>query len=208
MGENFLFKVGLALGGYFLILKPILEKIGLQKTDKEKLEEQAAQEASDRKNDSQPLPVTWQPKDFNEWQPESINKLATYVKGMNQSTINKGGSLSSGYFIVPLYASLPNRLAVTINEADGFWTSAKTGWNLIDSTIRECPNKLAVAYLCKVYKNKYNIDLKSYLDSSATGLHFFDDSKNILAGINKYVSNLPTGLFYFTTATKTLKLVL
>lgn len=208
MGENLIFKIGVAVGAYFLVLKPILEKFGLQKTDKEKEAEKVAAEAADRKNQSQALPATWEPKDFNAWQPESINRLVAYCERMNQTIVNKGGSVKNNYWIVPLYTSLPDRLAETIHSGDSFWTSAAEGWNLVDSAIRECPNKLCVAYLCKVYKNKYNTDLKSYLDSSANGLHWFDDSKNILAGINKYVDNLPTGLFWRDVKNNTLKLVL
>ena len=188
--QNTIFKIGLYTGAYFLILKPILEKFGLQKTAAENEADAKAKENEDRKNAPQPV-EGWQLKDFNQWQPQSINNLNNYC-----GILNKTQNVKNGYYIVPLFTSLPNRLAETIKAQDGLFVSPNTAWNTIEAAIKECTSKLAVAYLVKVFKNKYNLDLKSYLDDAAKGIHFFDNSKQILASINAYVNNLPTGLYF------------
>ena len=188
--QNTIFKIGLYTGAYFLILKPLLEKFGIQKSAAEKEADAKAKESEDRKNSPQPV-QGWQLKDFNPYQVQSINNLNGYC-----GVLNKTENVKKGYYIVPLFTSLPNRLAETIKAQDGLFVSPNTAWNTIESAIKECTSKLAVCYLVKVFKNKYNLDLKSYLDDAAKGIHFFDNSKQILASINSYVDNLPTGLYF------------
>lgn len=202
MSERLLGNMLLAAGGYFFVIKPILQKFGLQKTAEEEKADKAAKEAEDRKNNKQPLPDQWEPKDFNAWQIQSINNLDQYCKRMNKSIKYRGGKLADGYWTAPLYATLPNKVATIVNDSDSYFTTAKTAWEQVDSAIRECPTQLAVAYTCKVFKEKYHKDLKTLLDSSAKGLHWFDDAKDIMAGINKYVENLPVGLFWMTADNK------
>lgn len=207
MSEGLLGRLLIAAGGYFFVLKPILEKFGLKKSEEDKKAEEAAKEAEDRKNDKQPLPDKWEPQSFNAWQVQSIYNLDKYVNRMNQSLVYKGKKLKDGAWRAPLYSVLPNNIAETIYDNSGFFTRSKTAWLTFDGKIRECPTKLCVAYVCKVYKEKYGVDLKTFLDNEAKGLHWFDDGKDILAGINKYVDNLPVGLFWLT-ANNQLKLAL
>lgn len=200
--KNIVTKIALYIGAYFFVVKPILEKVGLKKTAEESKSDQEAKENADRKNAPQPV-EGWKPTDFNAWQSQSITNLVSYVYSLN-SKLTKP-QLAHGYYTVPLFTTLPNRLAETIKDQDSLFVTASTAWNKVESAIKECPNKLAVAYLVKNFKNKYNLDLKSYLDSAATGYHFFDDSKNILASINLYVNNLPVGLYYMDKTNNTLK---
>jgi hypothetical protein len=198
--QNGLIKIGAGIAIYFLVVKPILEKIGLKKTKQEDEADKKAKEAEDRKNAPQPI-EGWQLKDFNAWQPQSINNLNQYC-----DVLNKTENVRKGYYTVPLFTSLPKRLAETIKDTDGFFVSAKQAWNITESAIKECTSKLAVCYLVKVFKSNYNLDLKSYLDDSARNYHFFDNSKEILASINAYVDNLPTGLYFRDQIKNTLEL--
>jgi hypothetical protein len=198
MGERLLTNLILIAGGYYVVVKPILEKLGLQKS-------KAQEEQENRKNDKQPLPDKWEPQDFNAWQIQSIYNLDKYVNRMNQSLKYSGKGFKNGYWIAPLYTTLPNNIADSIKDADGYFVSPKTAWNIVDSKLRECPTKLCVAYTCKVYKDKYGVDLKTYLDNAAQGIHLFDESKEIMANLDKYIQNLPTGLFW-RTPDKQLKL--
>lgn len=138
--QDFLLKVGVYVGLYFLFLKPILNKLGLAKSKEEK-------DVEDFEKNTGPKVNFFNPQ-FYRYYRDTLKKKVWLIKVSDGTADN---------------------LAKKIHDCIGGWFSGDNE-TCVSGVFRSLQTQTQVSFLAEVFFNKYRLDLYNYIkngDSNA-----------------------------------------